>query len=297
MSVSEPLHLQQIQHGIDFVEDHLDVGFELREVSAAAAASHCHSQRMFKAATGETLGTYVRSRRMANALDRLLKTDDRVIDIAIGAGFESHEAFTRAFKRQFGMTPNDYRRVGDRSLFLAKAAIDADYLRHLERGVSVEPVLEHRAATRLVGLRTEFYGVDSERNNLGERLPGLWDEFLDRVPEIAGRVGPNLYGVVQPVGRHEERLVYHAAAEVGPAASFVDIPAGMSEVEVPAADYAVFAHRGPAGDVDHTVNYAYSTWLLGSGRRHTYGPDLEIYGPGFHPTEPDSVFHYAIPVA
>lgn len=44
------------------------------------------------------------------------------------------------------------------------------------------------------------------------------------------------------------------------------------------------------------VSYVYSTWLAQSGRRHTYGPDLEIYGAEYHPTSEDSVFHYAVPV-
>jgi AraC family transcriptional regulator len=49
--------------------------------------------------------------------------------------------------------------------------------------------------------------------------------------------------------------------------------------------------------LDHTVNYVYSTWLAQSGRRHTYGVDLEMYGSEYHPTSLDSVIYYAIPVS
>ena len=71
----------------------------------------------------------------------------------------------------------------------------------------------------------------------------------------------------------------------------------MDEVLVPESRYATFTHRGPAPRIDHTVNYIYSTWLAGSGHRHTYGADLEIYDHRFHPSRPDSVIGYAIPIA
>jgi predicted transcriptional regulator YdeE len=69
----------------------------------------------------------------------------------------------------------------------------------------------------------------------------------------------------------------------------------MVSVDIPEATYAKFAHRGAAKEVDHTVSYIYSTWLAQSGRRHTYGPDLEVYGSEYHPTNQDSVIYYAIP--
>jgi AraC family transcriptional regulator len=101
------------------------------------------------------------------------------------------------------------------------------------------------------------------------------------------------YGVVRQEHADTERLEYHAAIEVTATDA---LPEGMHALEVPAATYAHFEHRGAAQRVDHTVSYAYATWLPQSGRRHTYGPDLEIYGAAYHPTSEDSLFHYAIPV-
>jgi predicted transcriptional regulator YdeE len=46
--------------------------------------------------------------------------------------------------------------------------------------------------------------------------------------------------------------------------------------------------------VDHTVKYVYGAWLAQSAKRHSGGPDLEIYGPEYHPTSEHSVIHYAI---
>jgi predicted transcriptional regulator YdeE len=114
-----------------------------------------------------------------------------------------------------------------------------------------------------------------------------------RLSEIEQRVPGICYGVVRQAEEDSEQLEYHAAIEV---AEVGELPEGMVSVEVPAATYAKFAHRGPAPQIDHTVSYVYSTWLARSGRRHSYGPDLEIYGAEYHPTGEDSRLDYAIPI-
>lgn len=286
-------YAKQIQRGIDYIEANLDFDIELAKVSKLAGISHWHFQRIFKAVTGETLKTYVRSRRLANSLDALLTTDAGILEISIRAGFESQEAFTRAFKRAFDLTPNAYRKLGDKSLFLKKVQFDTAYLRHINANVSLQPEIETQPPMTLVGLATQFYSVDSEKNNIGDQLPQLWERFVPRLGEIADTVPGVCYGLVQQVREDSALLQYHAAIEV---TRVGELPADMVSVEVPGATYARFCHGGPAKSIDRTVNYIYSTWLAQSGRRHTYAADLEIYGRAFHPTAEDSVMYYAIPV-
>jgi len=286
-------YLQQIQRGVDYIEARLDEDVELRAVSKAAGLSHAHFQRIFKALTGETLGMYIRSRRMANALDLLLSTDRRILDIALAAGFESQEAFARAFKKAFGMTPTEYRALGHGNLFLKKVRFDDAYLEHVSTAVSLEPQLVMRPMAHTVGMRTVFYGEGSEKNNLGEKLPPLWDAFLPRAAVIDHKVPVPYYGIVRPDLDDPERLEYFAAVEI-PRGS--DHPEGLVEFDIPAGLYAVFEHRGYAQAIDKTVDYIYSTWLARSGHRHTWGADLELYGPQWNATGEDSVMHYAIPL-
>ena len=75
------------------------------------------------------------------------------------------------------------------------------------------------------------------------------------------------------------------------------IPTGMVEFFVPESRYAIFTHNGPVPQLDNTVNYIYSNWLLDSEHQHSYGPDLEIYGPQYDPASDNSVMHYAIPLS
>lgn len=287
-------YVDQLQLGVDHIEANLDFELPLAEVASAAGLSRWHFQRIFAAVTGETLKTYIRSRRLARALERLACTDMRIIDIAVLAGFESQEAFTRAFRKAFDMTPYQFRKLGRRNLFLRKVRFDADYLRHINTNITPAPEIVEQPPMTLIGMRTRFFSVDSEKNNIADQLPPLWDAFLARLDEVGQRVSHVGYGVLRPESPDSDLLLYDAAVEV---TEPVLVPNGMVRVDVPAATYAHFTHRGPATDLNLTVNYVYSTWLTGSGYRHTYGPDLEIYGEDYQPGSADSVVGYAIPIA
>lgn len=291
-------YIEQLQWGVDHIEAHLDEDLAIADVARAAGLSRWHFQRIFSAITGETLMSYVRSRRMALACERLASTETRVIDIAVLAGFGSHEAFTRAFKKIVGVTPTDYRRANQPLPFVSKVQFDSNYLSHITTNVSLEPQIERRNSMTMVGMETHFYGTGSDRNNIADRIPALWQSFLPREEEIADRILGTGYGLIVDENKPSDQLRYQASWEVttSRAAAEAITPQGMTVFEVPAATYAVFAHRGPASQLDHTVNYAYSTWLTGSGRRHSGGPDLEIFGPAYDPVRSDSVIHYGIPL-
>lgn len=287
-------YLRQVQKGIDYIETQLESDIVSRDVALHAGMSQWHFQRIFKALTNETLMTYIRARRLANSLDMLLNTDLRVVDISMSAGYENQESFTRAFRKSFGMTPIEYRKIGDRALFLKKVELDADYIRHINTNLSLEPTVVLKPRRRLIGMNTMFYGSDSDKNNFALKLPTLWGEFLPRLHEVEGTLGTNCYGAIQHVSESSDQLSYVAGIEVEASAT---IPAGMVEFFVPESRYAIFTHDGPVPQLDNTVNYIYSNWLLGSDYQHSYGPDLEVYGPQYDPNSNTSVMHYAIPLS
>lgn len=287
-------YLERIQRGVDYVEMRLDQDVELSDVAKAGGLSQWHFQRIFRALTGETLKTYIRARRLAASLELLLTTELRILDIAISAGYASQEAFARAFKKSFGLTPQEYRGMKDKSLFLKKPRFDLAYLQHINENISLTPEIYQQQRLLLVGLRTQFFSVDSEKNNISQQLPPLWGAFLARLGEIEQRVPGLCYGVVCQEAADSERLEYHAAIEV---TDIGRLPEGMVALEVPSATYARFEHRCPVQQLDDTVSYAYSTWLAQSGYRHTYAADLELYGAGYQPNSAASVLHYAIPIA
>lgn len=286
-------YFEQVQRGIDFIEERLDNDLETAEVARQAGISHWHFQRIFKALTHETLKTYIRSRRLATALQALSSTEQRIIEIALAAGFQSQESFTRAFKLAFGVTPAEYRRRGTRHQFLNKPRFDAEYLNHLRANVSLEPELYEQPELLLVGMRTHCFGVESNKNNLARKLPALWAAFLPRLGEVPQAVPGCCYGIVCPRRENADELEYLAAIAVR---SEVAVPHGMVMRRLPGGRYAKFTHHGAVKQVDQTVNYIYGNWLARSGLRHSYAADIEFYGAGYHPTADSSVVHYAIPV-
>lgn len=286
-------YIEQIQYAINYIEENLENDIQLEQVARAANISQWHFQRIFKALSNETLKMYIRSRRLATSLGKLLVPDNKIIDIALSSGYESQESFTRAFKKMFNMTPNQFRKIGDKNLFLQKLQFDSEYLRHINQNISLTPEIHPQNKMLLVGLKTKFYSVDSDKNNIGDKLPPLWGAFLDRMHEVENTVSGVCYGVIQQANPVTEQLDYYAAIEV---ARIDSIPEKMVSIEIPAARYARFTHKGEVNKIDNTVNYIYSSWLLQSGKYHTYGPDLEIYGPDYHPVSEQSIMHYAIPV-
>ena len=286
-------YLQNVQAGIDYIEKNLDAEISAANIAKVAGISQWHFQRIFKALTNETLKTYIRSRRFANALEKLLLTNDRILEIALEAGFESQESFTRAFKQAFNMTPNQYRKSGENNLFLKKVQFDTAYLKHINQNISLEPEIYTQRKLLMVGLNTRFYSVDSEKNNIAKKLPPLWQAFLSRKNEIAHIIPNTGYGVVQQTKENTDQLDYYATFEVE---ILTTIPEGMVSIEIPESTYAKFTHRGPVKNINNTVNYIYSSWLLRSGMKHTYAADLEFYGAEYHPVSDESVIHYAIPV-
>jgi AraC-like DNA-binding protein/predicted transcriptional regulator YdeE len=301
-------YLAQVQRGIDLIEARLGSAGDEADIELAAVARHAgisqwHFQKIFKALTGETLKSYIRARRFAAALAQLATADARIIDIALASGFETQESFTRAFRKAFGITPGAYRWLGSQHRFVRKVRIDAEYLRHINTNLSLQPELYEQPAMRLIGLRTRFHGPESEKNDMARKLPPLWAAFLERLHEVQGRLPDICFGVLRQAPERTDEVEYFAAAPVAVGVSpgelqpMPAVPHGMLVLDLPAARYARFTHRGHVANLDHTVNYIYASWLPSAGVRHTDGADLEFYGPAYLPDSDASVMHYAVPVA
>ncbi len=286
-------YLDQIQRGVDYIETNLDTTISITDAAREAGMSQWHFQRMFKGLTGDTVKDYIRSRRLGHALDTLLNSDRKIIDIALDADFESQESFTRAFKAAFDITPAQYRKAAKRLPVPKKIKFNKDYLEHIHKGMNTVPEIYLQKEMHFVGLRTSFFGTDSEKNNIGEKLPPLWQQFLSRLSEIKHTVGGTCYGIVRQLKESSDELEYFCAIEVTIAK---DIPDGMVTLVNPESTYAKFMHKGPVNLIDNTINYIYSTWLPRSGKRHTHAADLEFYGAGYNPSSNESIMHYAIPI-
>ncbi len=105
---------QTVQELIDAIDccirSHEDEAMTLEALAKRTGYSTFHVSRRFSRGCGMPLREYLRLRKLAFALKELRDTDRRILDIALDYGFSSHEAFTRAFKDTYGITPSAYRR-------------------------------------------------------------------------------------------------------------------------------------------------------------------------------------------
>ncbi|MBA5640175.1 AraC family transcriptional regulator [Duganella sp. LX20W] len=111
-AASRAEYARRINLVLDYIDRHLDTPLELATLADVAHFSRFHFHRIFTAWMGETVGDYARRRRLEVAAFRLSRnTGETVLDIALGTGFGSGEAFARAFKLKFGCTPSTWRQA------------------------------------------------------------------------------------------------------------------------------------------------------------------------------------------
>lgn len=92
----------------DYIKDNLSKKISLKELSRAANISPSYATKIFKEVTGYTPYYYMKSLRLSEAAKILRDQDIKVIDLALDYVFDSHEGFTRAFSKQFGLPPKRY---------------------------------------------------------------------------------------------------------------------------------------------------------------------------------------------
>ncbi len=103
-------YYERIQKAINYFEENLSGNIDIKQAASQACFSLSHFYRIFHALVGHTAKEYIRKRRFNEAADRLVNTDDRIIDICLDYQFEYQESFTRSFKDMFGVSPGVFRK-------------------------------------------------------------------------------------------------------------------------------------------------------------------------------------------
>ena len=278
----------QIARAVQFLEDHLTDGAQLADAARAAAVSRWHFHRSFVALTGETPASYVRRRKISLICERLLGTDQPLVDLALSFGFGSQASFTRAFTRHTGVSPGRYRKDRLQTPAYHYPPLDvAALVRRRQEENGMEPKIVEYPAFRVIGLAGRY---DLETN---VHIPSLWAQFAPSIDAIPGKAGAETFGVccseehfgADQVARlvmgqelepdpESPRFVYVAGV---PVSADVMPPDGMVAVEVPKNRYAVFTHQGHLSGLRETVSHIWGEWLPAAPYRHVNAPDFELY--------------------
>src|SRR6476659_8557015 len=108
-SERKPLPMNPAQKALWYIETHLADPLTLDEIAGVGGVSRFHMVRAFAAATGFSVMRYVRVRRLSMAARALAAGAPDILTLALEADYGSHEAFTRAFRDHFGVTPESVR--------------------------------------------------------------------------------------------------------------------------------------------------------------------------------------------
>ena len=266
-----------------FIESHLADELTLDEIAAIGGVSRFHMVRAFAAATGLSVMRYVRARRLSEAARALAGGAPDILTLALDADYGSHEAFTRAFRDHFGVTPEAVRtstRI-DHIKLQEPILMDSTVTDNLQA-----PSFETSKPLLIAGIG-ERYTCEN-----GAAIPAQWQRFHQSVDRIPGRAGKVAYGVCCN-GDDAGNFDYIAGVEV---ADFSDLPREFSRVRVPQQRYAVFAHREHISTIRRTVNTIWNQWLPSSGLKAADAPNFERYDENFDPQTGNGGLEIWVPV-
>jgi len=214
-----------------FIETHLSQPFTLNEVAGWVSVTPFHLARTFATATGQTPMRYVWRRRLTRAAQALVGGRATVLSIALDAGYASPEAFTRAFRAEFGLSPSALRKRG--------------WANDLILTLPLQPRSEMPSlfdTPKIDILPTRHFAGPVQRYDMQTRagIPGQWGAYNDQDIRVAGAMPGDYYGVVFNYSEDGGTFDYLCGQEV-PAG--VALPAGFGTVSVSGA-YARFVTGG-----------------------------------------------------
>jgi len=272
-------YYQSIQRAIDYIEEHLWRDTGVGEISALAGYSVPHFYRVFGGMVGMSVKEYVRRRRLSCAAHQIVMTTRNIIDIALDAGYESHEAFTRTYKAVFGETPTGTRARGTVPASFEKA--DLLSIMRKRKGSNMNPKFEERGEIKLVGVARRINQGEQVRNDV---IGKVREEFFAMAGAIEGRADNLFYAAYdyQPedLEKDDDEIdyTYYYCVRVK---SFVNVPDGMIKKTIAPAKYAVFSYDAAeetlCGEkIDMPVyDYIDGIWLPESGCELTDSADYE----------------------
>jgi AraC family transcriptional regulator len=251
-----------------FIESHFATDITLGQISEAAGVSRFHMVRAFGTTTGHAVMRYVRGRRLSEAAKALAKGAPDILTVALDAGYNSHEAFTRAFRDQFGRTPDQVRAGGS----LETLRLMEPFTMDETTGTTLRaPRMENGRALLIAGLGSHF---DFE-NIAG--IPGLWQRFRDHAGAVPGQVGKVAYGVCYNTDE-AGNFDYIAGVEV---TDFTALPKDFARLRLAEQLYAVFPHNQHVSAIRGTFMAIFNDWLPNSGYRSADAAPFERYDERF----------------
>jgi AraC family transcriptional regulator len=272
---------------LEYIDRRLDQNLQLTELADVAHFSRFHFHRLFAAWMGETLGDYLRRRRIEVAAMRLVAQPRlTVLQVALSVGFGSGEAFARAFKERFGRSATQWRRLqkcsgransnldqptrnGDQAAPVGSGQYASAGVRPMECAMNVK--LIDRRLTQIAYLRHE--------GPYGASIAAFWQHQVYPWMVTNGLLGCPRYGISHddPNITAPDRCRYDAAVEV---AHSVELAGPVLRTTLPGGEYACAYFKGTAASIVDNWQSLLRDWLPSSGMQLDNRPSFEYYPQG-----------------
>jgi len=262
---------------LNHMQRHLDAPLNIERLAGIAHFSTSHFHRVFKGMLGETIMDHVRRIRLERAYIELVRTDVPVTDIAFDAGYESLEAFSRSFRKTFGLSPSQCRdqQHWSRRFPAAPSAV------HYCSGEIVEILFDETGAAHM-NVRIENL---PDLRILKVRQTGPYMESATRAWGMLcawagpkGLFGPQTMSIGishdDPQVTRPEDIRYDAAITAPPEVA----PEAPIEADtLPGGKYAVITHQGPYEKLEDAYAQIMGQWLPASNHEYRETPWFEVY--------------------
>ncbi|WP_028778707.1 AraC family transcriptional regulator [Shimazuella kribbensis] len=279
-----------LQKAIDYMEQHLLEDLSIESIARQVNTSSFYFQRTFTILTDINVGEYLRRRRLTLAAEELTRTNCKIIDLAFKYGYETPEAFSKAFRRQHGVTPTEVRNGVGKLQSYNRLIIQVS----LKGAEPMRYRITERDTFQVIGVKRGFSLVNEE-NLVG--IPKLWNEvhqdgtngLLFRLNN--GKIKGILGVCVDKSHVQPNQMDYWIATEYDG-----DVPKGLLSLNIPASKWAVFEVHGPMPDAMPKIwKQIFSEWFPSSGYEHAGTPELEVYSDD-DPSNPNLYSEIWIPI-
>ena len=246
----------KIQILCDYINQHLDDDLNVTQLCQQVYLSKFHLHRLFTAITGMSMMAYVQQCRLKRASYQLAFRHERsIIDIALQAGFDSHEAFSRAFKRRFQQTPSAFRHHANWQHWQAQMQAIHPII---EVNMNIE--IQQRQAEKIAYLRH----TGSPKRVL--ETAAIFIEWR-KSSGLSSIKTSHTYGIphTDPDQVPEDAFVFDIAGSVTEPVPENDF--GVTNGQLPAGRYAVIHHEGSHDTMNDSIYHLFRTWLPEQGEQ------------------------------
>lgn len=262
--------LKQFNEAMAYIETNLMSEMDMNQIARIAGCSEYHFRRTFSFLTGMSLGEYVRRRRLSLAAIRMLAKGEKVIDVALDLGYETPEAFSKAFSAMHGVSPSRVKKADVE----IKAFPPMTFQLMINGGVEMNYRIVEKEAFQIVGfhkrIMVQFKGVNPQMESLTQRLTPVVIADLKSLNNVEPK------GMLSVSANFAERTVEGSEVDqyIG-VATTVAAPEGYDSLPVENNTWAVFSAMGRFPDaLQETWARIYSEWFPASSYELTGGPEM-----------------------